>query len=479
MATYKLEPGQIVDGFTIGPKVHQGGMAVFYEVTHADHDMALLMKVPIMAEGEDPAAIVGFEMEQMILPRLSGAHVPHFIANGDFSAQPYLVYERIAGETLKPLMQKLPLPPEDVAQIAARTATALHDLHSQHVVHLDIKPSNIILREGDGEVVLIDYGLSHHLQLPDLMAEKFRVPYGTAPYMAPEQVFGIRSEPRSDLFALGVLMYFFTTGIRPFGDPQTLKGLKRRIWWDPTPPRKLNPKIPTWLQEIILRCLSVDPEARHPTAAQLAFDLTHPEQVHLTPRATKNARDPMSLRLKRRFHPEAFRPVVQRGELLAAKINTAPIIAVAIDLAESHQELTAALRNTVERILSTVPDARLACLNVLKTNLLTPDQTVDDSGHSIHVHRLVQLKDWSRDMKVAPDRISYHVLEAVDAGAAILDYVNANRVDHVVLGARTDARFRNILGSVSIEIVQNAPCTVTVVRKQRNVTVDVGETAID
>lgn len=476
MATYKLAPGQVVGGFTIGQKVHQGGMAVFYEVTHPDHDIPLLMKVPIMAEGDDPAAIVGFEMEQMILPRISGKHVPHFIAVGDFSVQPYLVYERITGDTLKPLMQKLPLPPEQVAALAAKAATALHDLHSQHVVHLDIKPSNIIMRAGDGEAVLIDYGLSHHLQLPDLMAEEFRVPYGTAPYMAPEQVFGIRSEPRSDLFALGVLMYFFCTGTRPFGDPQTLKGLKRRVWWDPAPPRKLNPNVPPWLQEIILRCLSVDPEARHPTAAQLAFDLTHPEQVHLTPRASKVARDPWSMRIKRRFHPEAFRPVVQRGQLLAAKINTAPIVAVAVDVAESQQDLTDALRTTVERILSTVPDARLACLNVLKTNLLTPDQTLDASGHSIHVHRLVQLKDWSRAMQIAPERISYHVLEAVDPGAAILDYVNANRVDHIVLGARTDARFRNILGSVSIEIVQKAPCTVTVVRKQRNVTVE-GEPA--
>ena len=472
MATYKLDPGQVVDGFTIGRKVHQGGMAVFYEVSHPDHAIPLLMKVPILAEGEDPAAIVGFEMEQMILPRLTGRHVPHFIASGDFSVQPYLVYERIEGDTLEPLTQKLPLPPEEIATLAAKVATALHDLHSQHVVHLDIKPSNIILRAGDGQAVLIDYGLSHHLQLPDLMAEEFRVPYGTAPYMAPEQVFGIRSEPRSDLFALGVLMYFFATGAQPFGDPQTLKGLKRRIWWDPAPPRKLNPKFPPWLQEIILRCLSIDPEARHPTAAQLAFDLTHPDQVHLTPRAAKVARDPWGLRLKRRLHPEAFRPVVQRGERLSAKINTAPIVAVAVDLAESHHELNDALRTTVERVLSTVPDARLACLNVLKTNLLAPDATVDDSGHSIHVHRLVQLKDWSRAMKIAPERISYHVLEAVDAGAAILDYVNANRVDHVVLGARTDARFRNILGSVSIEIVQKAPCTVTVVRKQRNVTVE-------
>ena len=75
--------------------------------------------------------------------------------------------------------------------------------------------------------MLIDYGLAHHRELPDLMQEEFRLPYGTAPYMAPEQVMGIRSDPRSDLFALGALMYFFATGTRPFGDPQKLKGLKQ------------------------------------------------------------------------------------------------------------------------------------------------------------------------------------------------------------------------------------------------------------
>ncbi len=109
-------------------------------------------------------------------------------------------------------------------------------------MHLDVKPSNIMFRP-TGEAVLIDYGLAHHRALPDLMQEEFRLPYGTAPYMAPEQVLGIRSDQRSDLFALGALMYFFATGTRPFGDPQKLKGLKRRLWKDPVPPRKLNPDI--------------------------------------------------------------------------------------------------------------------------------------------------------------------------------------------------------------------------------------------
>src|SRR5262249_1704850 len=88
MARPRLETGGTPEGFRTGPPIHQGGMAVLWEVTHPDHELPLLMKVPRLFEGEDPAAIVGFEMEQMILPRLSGAHVPRFIAAGDFAVQP-------------------------------------------------------------------------------------------------------------------------------------------------------------------------------------------------------------------------------------------------------------------------------------------------------------------------------------------------------------------------------------------------------
>jgi non-specific serine/threonine protein kinase/protein-serine/threonine kinase len=467
MAKANLEPGSVVDGFTIGPRVHKGGMAVFHEVTHPDHNAPLLMKVPILAEGEDPAAIVGFEMEQMILPRISGPHVPRCIAVGDFATHPYIVYEKIRGESLFKRLPDLPLPATEVAAIGAKIATALHDLHTQHVVHLDIKPSNIIIREPDGLAVLIDYGLSRHDQLPDLMAEEFRLPYGTAPYMAPEQVWGIRSDPRSDIFALGVLMYFFATGERPFGDPQTLKGLQKRLWRDPTPPCALRPGIPPWFQEIVLRCLAPDPEARHPTAAQLAFDLTHPEQVRLTKRATKAKRDPWTAVIKRRFHPDSFRPEPPRAKQLAGRISSAPIIAVAIDLTEGDPKLSDALRVTVERILATVPNARLACLNVMKLNRIAIDVAIDDAGNSIHVQRIVQLKEWSRPIPVGAERVSHHVLESVDPAAAILEYVTVNTVDHVVLGARTNSLIRNLLGSVSLKIVQEAPCTVTVVRKPR------------
>jgi serine/threonine protein kinase len=217
MARPAVESGAVIDGFAVGECVHRGGMATLWSVTRPDIASPLLMKIPLVSEGQDPAAIVSFEMEQMILPRLSGPHVPACFGTGDFSRQPYVVIERIPGKTLYSRLGELPLDSEEAAAIAGKIAAALADLHRQNVIHHDIKPSSIMLRP-TGEAVPIDFGLSHHNQLPDLLQEEFRLPYGTAPYMAPERLLGVRDDPRSDLFSLGVLLYFFTTGVRPFGE---------------------------------------------------------------------------------------------------------------------------------------------------------------------------------------------------------------------------------------------------------------------
>ncbi len=222
-----LEPGQVIDGFRLDEPLDPGGMASFWRVSRPATDMPLLMKIPLMRRGEDPITIVGFEVEQMILARLSGPHVPRFIAAGDFE-RPYIVMEYVAGLSVRSLLAKTPLPPDDVAEIGAKVAFALHDLHRQHVIHLDLKPSNIILRD-NGEAVLIDFGLSRHDQLPDLVGEEFDDPVGTGPYVAPEQVLRDRGDPRSDIFALGVILYFLATGERPFGEPQRAAEWRRGI----------------------------------------------------------------------------------------------------------------------------------------------------------------------------------------------------------------------------------------------------------
>src|SRR6267378_609327 len=464
MAKPSVVSGAVLDGFTVGECVHHGGMATLWSVTWPDIDVPMLMKIPLVSEGEDPAAIVSFEMEQMILPRLSGPHVPACFGAGDFARQAYVVIERIPGTTLYSRLGELPLAYEEARVITGKIAAALADLHRQNVIHHDIKPSSIMFRSS-GEAVLIDFGLSHHNQLPDLLQEEFRLPYGTAPYMAPERLLGVRDDPRSDLFSLGVLLYFFTTGERPFGESETLRGMRRRLWRDPYPPRRLKADYPPWLQEVVLRCLEIEPVWRHPTASQLAFELAHPEQVKLTARSERLQRDPLGTVWRRRFNRELTHPKPRSD--LAAQLASGPIVAVALDLVEGSDALNEALRVTSKRILATLPSARLACLNVLKLGRITIDRTLDEEGKNKHVDRLVTLRHWAQPLRLDENRLTVHVLEAIDPAAAILEFAAINHVDHIVIGARQHSLARTLLGSVSAKVAAEAPCTVTVVRPPR------------
>ncbi len=456
-----VQPGAVIDGFTVGELVHSGGMATLWSVTRPDIAAPLLMKIPRVSEGEDPAAIVSFEMEMMILPRLQGPHVPACFATGDFTRQAYVVIELIPGQTLYLRLPELPLPYEEARLLGGKIAGALADLHRQNVIHHDIKPSSIMFRES-GEAVLIDFGLSHHNQLPDLLQEEFRIPYGTAPYMAPERLLGVRDDPRSDLFSLGVLLYFFTTGVRPFGETETLAGMRRRLWRDPHPPRKLRPDYPPYLQEIVMRCLEIEPHARYPTASQLAFDLAHPDQIKLTARAERTRRDSLMTVWRRRFNQGQLQ--LERKVDVAAQLASSPIVAVAIDTVEGTEELNGALRLAAARILQTLPAARLACINVLKLGRITIDRTLDEQGQNKHVDRLVALKHWVGPLRLDESRLTVHVLEAIDPASAILEFARANQIDHIIVGARQDSLKRTLLGSVSAKIASEAPCTVTVVR---------------
>lgn len=464
MAKPSIVEGAQLDGFTIGECVHRGGMATLWTVTHPGITVPLLMKVPRVSEGEDPAAIVSFEMEQMILPRLAGLHVPGCFGTGDFAKQAYVVIERIAGQTLYSRIGELPIPYEEARLIAGRVATALADLHRQNVIHHDIKPSSIMFRPS-GECVLIDFGLSHHNLLPDLLQEEFRLPYGTAPYMAPERLLGVRDDPRSDLFSLGVLLYFFTTGVRPFGESETLGGMRRRLWRDPYPPRQLKADYPPWLQEIVLRCLEIEPVWRHPTASQLAFDLAHPDQVKLTARSERLKRDPLATVWRRRFNGGMTQPKPKSD--VAVQLASGPIVAVALDTEEGSGPLNEYLRMTAAHLLATLPSARLACINVLKLGRITIDRTLDEQGNNKHIDRLVALRHWASPLQLDESRLTVHVLEAVDPAAAILEFTGINQVDHIVIGARQNSMLRTLLGSVAAKVAAEAACTVTVVRPPR------------
>ena len=148
------QQGELVDDFRLEESLPLATTATFWRVSRANEPGRMLMKVPRL--GANPSNIVAFEAEQMILAKLSGPHVPRFVASGSIE-NPYIVMEMIEGETMRPLIESLPLPFDKVAALGAKIAAALDAIHRQHVVHLDLKPSNVMLR-ASGEAVLIDFG---------------------------------------------------------------------------------------------------------------------------------------------------------------------------------------------------------------------------------------------------------------------------------------------------------------------------------
>ena len=463
MRAATLRAGAEVDGFLLEERIAVGGMGAIWRVSHPAHPMPLVMKAPFLGAGADVSTIVGYEVEEMILRRLSGPHVPAFVAAGDLRTLPYIVMERIEGTLLQDRMTREGFIADEVARIGARIAAALEDLHRQKVIHLDLKPGNVIL--ADRGAVLIDFGLARHEELPDLLGEETETPMGSPATIAPEQVLGDRSRPESDVFALGCILYEMATGEAPFGEPLSAAGQKRRLYRAPTPPRTLKPGVPRWLQEVILRCLEVDPARRYASAGQLLLDLKNPDQVHLTARADLGRREGSTLARMRAWLTGRRVSNLPAGRLaVSRRVEAAPVFLAAVDLANGSDPLAQEVRLHVARLMASAPGARLSCVTVLRTRLVGDDDARDAAGRTAYVARLIALKDWARGLDVPEERIGFHVIEALDPGGAILDYAIHNRVDHIVMGARSASLLRRHLGSVSSAVVAEAPCTVTVVR---------------
>jgi nucleotide-binding universal stress UspA family protein len=225
------------------------------------------------------------------------------------------------------------------------------------------------------------------------------------------------------------------------------------------------------LQEIILHCLEVDAEQRYGSAAQVAFDLTQPRTVALTARADLTAQPSLGQRLRRWARSVGAEPVRRS---VTQQLQRAPIVLAAVDLSQEWEAQADALRAAARRVLQNESNARLACVSVLRTPRIGLDTLTDEAGRNLHVRRLVELQHWARSLALPPNRVTYHVLEAPDPALAIIDYARANRVDHIMIGSRGASSLRRYLGSVSTQVVAEAPCTVTVVKVPRDESVSAG-----
>ncbi len=470
----RLEPGTEIDGFVVQSLVHAGGMAHLYRVAYAngrpDPGFPMVMKVPRMADGDGAENIVGFEVELMLLQSVTGPHVPRFVAAGDLERLPYLVMEYVPGRTLQQWLDterdaRQHPAPADIARAGAAVATALHALHQQNAVHLDLKPANVILRDPPAgtnadappQALLLDFGLSWHAHHPDLLAEELRPAVGSPAWIAPEQVVGVRGDLRSDLFALGCILYELATGELPFGAPQTRGGLRQRLWMDPAPPRALRPDLPPWLQEIILRCLAPEAAHRYPSAAHLAFDLSHPDHVTLTERGRRTTRTGFRTHLRRWLRATGMH--YQPSPLPARQAEEVPIVMVAVPYEDVSDATLYALRTAVTRSLGTLAGARLACVTVISPRL-------HEDATELQRHHLERLRRWTQGLPLEGHQVAFHVLEASDVAQALIAYAQGNQVSLMVLGAATHGlHLQRFVATVPTKVAMAAPCSVLLVKQ--------------
>ena len=462
-----LEPGTEIDGFRVVDCIHAGGMAHIYAVEYAQADrspgFAMAMKIPRMTAGDGAENIVSFEVELQILPVLSGPHVPRFVAAGDLVRLPYLVMEYIPGQTLQ---HWLDAPGrcdiDSIARLGAATAHAAHSLHLQNVCHLDLKPANVLIKD-DGTAVLLDFGLSCHAHYPDLLAEEMRQAVGSPAWIAPEQVVGVRGDPRSDIFAVGVMLYQLCTGKLPFGAPQTTGGLRQRLWVDPVPPRKLKPELPEWLQEVVMRCLEPEAAQRYPSAAHLAFDLSHPEQITITERGSNTTGTNFRTHFKRWIKAAGMH--YKPSPMASRQIQEVPIVMVAIPHKDVSDVTLYSLRLAVARSLGTRLGARLACVTVISSGL-TSSSEEEKSETNVHRRYLTMLRQWAQPLDHPGHQTSFHVLETGDVAQALLEYARGNNVSVIVMGAATHGlKTQRFVATVPIKVAMDAPCTVILVKQ--------------
>jgi len=258
-------------------------MASIFRATDTRSGRPVALKVPHPEMESDPVFFDRFHREEKIGQMLDHPGVMKVFADGDHS-RVYMVMEWVDGQLLRKILgEQKKLAPERAVKIALGVLDALDYIHSHGIVHRDLKPENIMV-DADDHIKLIDFGIAGQQGARRLTFAKLSQVMGTPDYISPEQVKGKRGDARSDIYALGVMLYEMLTGETPFQGPNQFAIMNDRLLNNPIPPREVNPSISPELQEIIYRALERDPKNRYPNAHEMILDLQHPEKVGVAER---------------------------------------------------------------------------------------------------------------------------------------------------------------------------------------------------
>ena len=279
----ELQVGERLDHFCIESLVAQSGMASIYRATDVRNGRIVGLKIPHFEVESDPVLFDRFKREEEIGKRLTHPGVMKVFDSEDPS-RVYMVMEWIDGRLLRRILsdeKKLTI--ERAVRITVEICEALKYIHNQGVVHRDLKPENIMV-DSEDRIKLIDFGIASCAGARRLTFGKLTRTMGTADYISPEQVKSNRSDGRSDLYAVGIMLYEMLTGELPFQGHNAFAVMNDRLLNDPVPPREHNPQISIELQEIIYRALERKPENRYASAREFTSDLLNPTSVGVAER---------------------------------------------------------------------------------------------------------------------------------------------------------------------------------------------------
>jgi eukaryotic-like serine/threonine-protein kinase len=278
-----LHAGEKLDHYVIENVVARSGMASIFRATDELTGKTVAIKIPHPEMEADPVFFDRFHREQEIGEKLDHPGVMKVYPAADHS-QIYMAMEWVDGRLLRQIMnEQKKFPADRAVRIALRIAAALEYIHSHGVVHRDLKPENIMVDPNDN-IKLIDFGIAANVGSRRLTFAKFSQTMGTPDYISPEQVKGKRGDARSDIYALGVMLYEMLTGKVPFTGPNAFVIMNDRLLNNPVPPRELDATITPQIQEIIYRAMERDPTKRYPSAREFAHDLEHQDKVGVADR---------------------------------------------------------------------------------------------------------------------------------------------------------------------------------------------------
>lgn len=278
-----LHPGDLLDHYRIEGVAARSGMATIYRGVDIDDGKPVAIKIPHPEIESDPQFYERFQREAEIGESMDHPGVIKVYGHGA-PGKIYMVMEWVDGRLLRQILHGQRLTQERAIRLSQRICDALDYIHGRGVAHRDLKPENIMVDNRDG-IKLIDFGIASKAGARRLTFTKITNVMGTPDYISPEQVKGKRGDARSDIYALGVMLYEMVTGKTPFQGPNPLQVMNDRLLNNPVPPREIDPAISPQLQEIIYRALERDPSHRYQTAREFAKDLAHPEEVGVADRA--------------------------------------------------------------------------------------------------------------------------------------------------------------------------------------------------